>query len=86
MKEAELWRQGLYILDALNVSIHNNVNLSGKPIQQLKYIEKPFDIVGKSEAEKKLDEEKARREAVEGLHAWAAALGRKFNGNRDSKS
>jgi len=82
-KEAEMWRQGLYILDALNVSIYNNLNFSGKHRTPQKYIEKPLEVVAKSKAEQRIEAEQERQKAVESLKAWGNALRRKYNGDRD---
>lgn len=86
LKEAELWRQGLYIHDAMNVSLHNNINLSGKQITPAKYIEKPFEVVEKTEAEKRIEAETEKQKAIENLKAWGMALRRKYNGDRNTSS
>lgn len=83
-RNEELWRQGLYIYDAVSVAIHNNINLSGKNRERKTYMSEPLRIFAMTEEEKKQEQETARKEAISGLKTWGQELRRKFdNGNRD---
>ena len=79
-RNEELWRQGLYFLDALNTSLHNNLNFSGHTVQPKQYMEKPIQIFAD-------DTNKAKESAdkvVDNLEKWRKAMGA-FYGNRNNK-
>ena len=66
----QLWMQGLYIYDAVAVAVGNN--LSKKGAKRLEYLKEPLEIFEKTEAEKKVEEEKARQKVIAQLNQWKA--------------
>ena len=84
-RNEELWRQGLYILDALNVALYNNVNLSDKPRQPKQYIKEPIRLFPLSAEEKQAQAEAQRNKIVENLDKWRKAMGVKY-GDRNNQS
>jgi hypothetical protein len=86
LKEAEMWRQGIYMLNALNVSLHNNLNFSGKSITPLQYMDKPLEVLEKTAEEKREDAEIEKQKVIDELKSWQKAMKGKYDGNRDTKS
>ena len=78
----EMWRQGIYFLDALNVALHNNINLSGKSSKPLKYMEEPLRIFPETKEEKAERAEFEKYKIISNLNSWKAAMGAKY-GNRN---
>lgn len=83
-RNEDQWRQGLYFLDALNVALHNNINLSGKSSKPLKYMEEPLRIFPETEEEKEVKAEAQRDKVVESLERWRLSMRNKY-GNRNSE-
>ena len=81
-RNEDQWRQGIYFLDALNVALHNNINLSGKSAKPLRYMEEPLRILPLTEEEQKVKAESQRDKIVKNLNAWKSAMGAKY-GNRN---
>ena len=81
-RNEEMWRQGLYFLDALNVALRNNINLSGKAIKPLQYMSEPIRLFPLTEEEKEAKAEKERDNAEEQLRLFKNAMGAKY-GNRN---
>ena len=61
-RNQELWMQGLYIMNAVSVSIANSFAKKGTPPK--KYLEEPIRITPLTEAEKKEKAEKERKRAI----------------------
>ena len=83
-RNEDQWRQGLYFLDALNVALHNNINLSGKSSKPAKYMEEPLRIFPLTEEEQEVKAEAQRDKAVESLERWRLSMRNKY-GNRNSE-
>ena len=66
VRNQELWLQGLYIYNALNVVIAN----AFKTNSHEKYIEKPIDIYPKSKPKQEEEDEKNRQQLALMLNAW----------------
>lgn len=64
-RNEEMWINGLYQLNALQVALHNAFDK-----HRINYIEKPFDIFPKTEVEKEQDKQKERGKLV----AWLNSL------------
>lgn len=62
MRNEEMWMQGLYNLNALQVALNNAFDK-----RKIKYIEKPFDIFEKTEAEKQLEIRDERQKLIDFL-------------------
>lgn len=67
-RNQELWMQGLYIHDAVNAAVYNNLRMFSKhrPKAQ-KYLEKPIRITPMSEAEKQAEQEQNVQKLVDYL-------------------
>lgn len=63
-----LWLQWLYSLNALSVVIGNAFSKKGTPPR--KYVEAPFDVFPKTEAEEAAEMEKKQKELIAKLSAW----------------
>lgn len=83
-RENEMWRQGIYFLDALNCAIHNNLNFSGKSSVARQYMKEPLRLFPLDEDEKKVKAEAERDKIEANLDLWMKAMRNKY-GNRDSK-
>lgn len=83
-RENEMWRQGLYFLDALNCAIHNNLNFSGKHTAPRQYIKEPLRLFPLTKDEKKVKAEQQKAKIIENLDLWKKAMEKKY-GNRNSK-
>lgn len=83
-RNEDQWRQGIYFLDALNVALHNSINLSGKASKPVKYMEEPLRVFPLTEEEKKVKAEAEKDKIMENLDLWKKAMEKKY-GNRDSK-
>ena len=81
-RNEEMWRQGIYFLDALNVALHNNVNLSGKSIKAQQYMSEPLRLFPQTEKEIKQKAEIQKERVIKNLDKWKAAMGAKY-GNRN---
>ena len=81
-RNEEMWRQGIYFLDALNVALHNNINLSGKSIKALQYMNEPLRLFPLTEEEKEIKTEEELNKAEEQLKLFKSAMGAKY-GNRN---
>lgn len=62
-RNQELWLQGLYFSDAINVALSNALGKKGTKKQ--KYIEKPIRITPMTEAEKEAAVRRERAKAIE---------------------
>lgn len=62
-KNEELWVNGMYQLSALNVALHNAFDK-----HKIKYLEKPFDIFPKTEAEKEEEKMLQRQKLIDWLN------------------
>ena len=83
-RENEMWRQGIYFLDALNCAIHNNLNFSGKSSPARQYMKEPLRLFPLDEEEKKVKAEAQRDKIVANLELWRMAMEKKY-GNRNSE-
>ena len=63
IRNEEMWINGIYIANAFQTVLGNAF---GK--RQLKYMEKPLDIYGKTEAEKKREVRNERQKLINGLN------------------
>lgn len=69
-----LWLQGKYVLDAMDVAIHNR--FSKKGTTPLEYPKEPYRITPPTEEEKKAKAEAERQKAIKSLTAWKQAWDR----------
>lgn len=67
-RNQELWMQGAYIYDAFTVVLSNAFAAKGSTPKR--YMEKPIDILPKTEEEKAAEEERELRRMVQQLNAW----------------
>ena len=67
-RNQELWMQGLYIYNAVDTAVYNNLRMFSKHKPKAhKYLEQPIRITPMSEAEKKAEQEKNVQKVVEYL-------------------
>ncbi len=66
----EMWMQGAYIYNAISVALSNAFRGKGKTPD--KYLEKPFEFFGKTEREKRLEEERTRQKIIANLNRIAS--------------
>lgn len=64
----QLWLQGLYIFNAVEVAVYNAFRKEGT--RPKKYIDKPLDIGPKTEAQKEKEAEEERQKIVDQLNEW----------------
>lgn len=85
MRNQEMWLQGLYIHNAVSVSIHNAFSKTPQ-----KYMEKPLRLTPLTEEEKKAEEDKKREEFINYLTTiqknWEKRNGRRNEGHITSNS
>ena len=81
-RNEDQWRQGIYFLDALNVALHNNINLGDKPVNPIQYMAEPLRIFPLTEEEKKTKAEDEKDKIIKNLNLWKSAMGAKY-GNRN---
>ena len=62
------WLRGTYNYMAVQLAIANSFSKPGTPPK--KYVEKPFEIFPKTEAEEKAEQEQKQRELIRKLSAW----------------
>ncbi len=62
-RNEEMWVNGLYTLDALQVALHNAFDKN-----KIKYIEKPLEIFPKSKAEIEAEKQAEREKLVKWLN------------------
>ena len=67
-RNQELWLQGLYNHDAFAVVLSNA--FAAKGTVPKKYLEKPLDILPKTEEQRAADEERELRKMVRQLNMW----------------
>ena len=67
-RNEELWLQGLYMHDAFAVVLSNAFAAKGSTPK--KYLEKPLDILPKTEEEKAAEEERELRKMIRQLNMW----------------
>lgn len=72
-RNEELWLQGKYFFDALMIAF-SNLNFDGKKRKVNQYNEKPYDLYGKTEQEKKQEKEQAKQKVIDSLNAWKKAF------------
>lgn len=73
-RNQELWMQGLYIYNALNVVAANTVNAFSKHHRpQQKYLEKPLPMFKSDEDLSEEAKEKERKKAIEGFESMRKA-------------
>ena len=75
MRNEELYLQGLYNYNAFSAGLENfSYGLNGKKGSRPKgYLQKPFDIGEKTQAEKKAAAKAEREKAINSLNAWKKA-------------
>lgn len=68
-RNQELWLQGLYDFHAVSIAL-SNFHLDGKRHEVNKYLDKPFDIYGKTKSQEEHDAEVARQAIIDNLNRW----------------
>ena len=66
-RNREMWIQGHYVFEAIATALHNQPAFCTRPPKQIRYLEKPFDLYGKSEEEVAKEETKKQNEFVDYL-------------------
>lgn len=61
-RNEEMWVNGMYQLSALGVALHNAFDKN-----KIQYLNKPFDIFPKSEAEKEAEKREERQKLIDWL-------------------
>lgn len=72
-KSAEMWMQGAYFFEALNVVFANVLAKKGQKPQ--KYLEEPYRIIPYTEEEQKARAEKEREKLIKYLNSLARDAG-----------
>lgn len=84
MKNEELWLQGLYIYNALEVTLANA--FAKKGASKHKYLEKPLDILPKTEDEQEKERKEAQEKITAQLKAMQAGWKKRYGGNNDKST
>lgn len=78
------WLQGLYVYNAVSVIVANV--LAKKGSKRVEYLEKPLDILPKTEEKKKQEQQEARDKLIKSLTAWKEAWDKRNNNGTNRQS
>lgn len=67
-RNQELWMQGLYNYRAFETALANA--FAKKGAKQIKYLEKPIDVVPKTGREQKMEQAREKQKLINALNAW----------------